>query len=282
MLFLAAACSKQPAAEDEKAIERIPESISIKANSERMWSNTDVLSVFDSDLNKVNLRTTSDNVPSAQFTTSSWTGKHPLQAAFCCDKDVNEYVPEGIFRLVIKDRQTFRTRESSSKEGEAAVGYITGSPGSYEVDMKNVCAFIRAKLNNPIIASIKATAVGGETMNGFIDVDYDKLVEGSDDFWKLTEGKDGSSTVTATFKGGCFETGWYLISVLPGTYSKGIRLSFLNDEDTEILEMTIGEEGLTLGRNQEVMAEVDIDTSAGHDGVTHEGVTPGQGTGYDE
>lgn len=284
LLILSAACSKQPAAEKNPAIERIPESITIKGCSERIWANTDVMSVFDTDLTKVNFRTSNDNVPTASFTASNWTCKAPIWAAFSPSKDTNACTEDGIFSVIIKANQAIAAPDRCSKDSEAAVGKITGSPGSYEVQMKNVSGFIRVKLNTGIVAKMKATAIGKEIMNGYIDVDYAKIEAGAKDFWKITEGKSSSKEAVATpAKDGCFPAGEWLISILPGTYSQGIKISMYNDEETEIYSTTLGEgTGIEILRNDEVTVEVTIDASAGYNGISNEGVTPGQTIGYDE
>ena len=233
LILIVAACSDRPAAEAEGAIERVPETVTIRAHSERLWSNKDVISVFDSDLNKVNLTTSQDNVPSATFSTKAWTGRLPVYAAFCSRKNETTCTPDGVMGVFIKSAQSTDRKNYCSKDGEAAVGKITGSTGSYEVSMKNVSAFVKVNLKTGIVGKISVSSNAGETMTGYVDVDYAKVAADNVDFWTETPAKSHSSSITLTPSGDAlendaFKAGSYYVSLLPQTYASGILFTLKN------------------------------------------------------
>lgn len=283
LTLIVAACSDRPAAEAEGAIERVPETVTIRAHSERLWSNKDVISVFDTDFNKVNLTTSQDNVPSATFSTKAWTGRLPVYAAFCSRKNETTCTPEGVMGVFIKSAQSTDKKNYCSKDGEAAVGKITGSTGSYEVSMKNVSAFVKVNLKTGIVGKISVSSNAGETMTGYVDVDYAKIIAGQEDCWTPTYGKSVStsaSLVPATTA--CFEKGEYLISILPGVYSKGISFTAYDDEGKVLVKGAISEEqSLKVNRNDFLGVTVEIDTSFEFNGVSSENVPTGDTVYFD-
>lgn len=283
LTLIVAACSDRPAAEAEGAIERVPETVTVRAHSERLWSNKDVISVFDTDFNKVNLTTSQDNVPSATFSTKAWTGRLPVYAAFCSRKNETTCTPEGVMGVFIKSAQSTDKKDRCPKDGEAAVGKITGSTGSYEVRMKNVSAFIKVSLKTGIVGKINVSSIGGETMTGYVDVDYAKISDGQDDYWTPTYGKsvfESASLVPVSTTS--FERGEYLISILPGVYSKGISFTAYNDEGNLLAKGIIGEEqGLIVNRNDIVEVTVEVDSSFEFNGISSENVPTGDTVYFD-
>lgn len=282
--LLASACSSSPAADVGPAIERVPSSISIRAASQNLWSNKDVMSVFDEEGTRVNFTTSQDNVPNATFSTTEWTGKAPVYAAFCSKKNETTCTPGGVMGVFIKSAQSVSAKEKCSKDGEASVGLISGSPGSYAVEMFSITGFIRMQVKSSIVTKISATAVGSEKMAGYVDVDYASISSGKEDFWIPTDGKSTYSTVSIVpSAGGCFAVGDYLISVLPGKYSKGIKLTSYDDEGTALSETVIGaEEGLTLKRNDEIPVIIEIDSAFEFPGLGFEGVGKGDIVEFDK
>lgn len=283
LTLIVAACSDRPAAEAEGAIERVPETVTVRAHSERLWSNKDVISVFDTDFNKVNLTTSQDNVPSATFSTKAWTGRLPVYAAFCSRKNETTCTPEGVMGVFIKSAQSTDKKNYCSKDGEAAVGEITGSTGSYEVSMKNVSAFVKVNLKTGIVGKISVSSIGGETMTGYVDVDYAKIIAGQDDYWAPTYGKSVSGSASLVpVSTACFEKGEYLISILPGTYSKGIRFTAYDDEGKVLVKGAISEEqSLKVNRNDFLGVTVEIDSSFEFNGVSSENVPTGDTVYFD-
>lgn len=282
--LLAAACSEKPAAEEKPAVERVPSTISIRAVSEHLWAAKDAISVFDVEGARVDFGTTSDNVPAATFSTSSWTGKAPVYAAFCSKKNDVTCTPDGVMGVFLKSSQGVTAKEKCPKDGEASVGKISGSPGSYEVNMLSISAFVRVNLKTGIVAKVNASAVGGEVMTGYVDVDYSKISAGDADFWTPTDSKStlqNASIVPAA--GGCFSSGVYLISILPGKYAQGIKLTVFDDEGKSLSTTVLGEtDGIVLGRGEEVSATVEIDGDFEIPGTGFEPVSFGDTVNYDD
>ena len=284
LILLAVSCSPEPAAEQERAVERIPDAITIRAHSELLWSNKDAISVFDAEFRRVNFTTSQDNVPSATFSSSSWTGKAPVYAVFCSRRNETTCTPSGVMGVFIKGTQTAGDKGHCPKDGEAAVGIITGSPGSYDVNMKNVGAFIKVNVKTGIVGKINVSSKAGETMTGYVDVDYAKISAGLDGFWTPTHGKTVSASASLVpASGTCFEKGEYLISILPGTYSGGISFVAYDDEGTVLCREILGEtSGVTLKRNGEIPVTITIDSSFEFPGTGFEGVSTGDILEYDE
>ena len=281
--LLASACSNSPAADMDPAIERVPSSISIRAASQNLWSNKDVMSVFDEEGTRVNFTTSQDNVPNATFSTSEWTGKAPVYAVFCSRKNETTCTPGGVMGVFIKSAQSVSAKEKCSKDGEASVGLISGSPGSYEVSMKNVSAFIKVNLKTGVVGKISVSSIAGETMAGYVDVDYSKISSDQNDFWTPTGDKSVfSSASIVPASTACFEKGNYLISILPGDYSKGISFTACDDEDNVLAKGTISEgQSLKVNRNDIVEVTVEIDSSFEFNGISTENVPSGDTVYFD-
>ena len=283
LALCAVSCSGSLAAEDEGAIERVPDAVSIRAQSENLWNKSDVISVFDAEFNKVNFKTVQDNVPAATFSTSAWTGKAPVYAAFCSRQNETTCTPDGVMGVFIKASQTSTKKGTCPKEGDASVGKITGSPGSYLVQMKSIAAFVKVNIKTKIVAKVNVTAIGGEIMNGYVDVDYAKLIAAEEPWWTPTDSKATNSSASLVAAGGaCFDTGEHLVAILPGTYSKGLKITVYGDDSKPLANAVIGEtEGVSLKRGESVSFSVVIDTSSGYEGVSVEKPVVGPSLDFD-
>lgn len=287
--LLAIACSNEPAADPDMAIERIPSSISIRAKADQRWHAGDVISVFDIDLKKVNLSTVNENVFDASFSTSEWTGKTPLFATSCSSKSSMKCTEDGIMTVVVKTTQEMKETGVCSGDGTASVGVVTGTPGSYSAKMDNITAFIRIDIQSSIIAKVVASAPGKEVMCGTVNVDYSKFLLGDKGFWTPTAGEKTYSTVSIipSPKGSAisgeslFKEGTFLMGILPGTYSKGFEFKVYDDDGSLILKTELAKDGITVERNGELEIVLKVDSSAEYSGVSSETVTTGEGVDLD-
>ena len=224
-----------------------------------LWQQ-DTLVVFDEALAGVKFTTSVKDVATAEFTTDSWTGKVPEYAA--------SYYPEwntpyemtapskGVLPVEIRPTQAIGWAGTFGKQSFASVGKVTDNNGTFSIsEMKNVMGLIGVKFTDAAITKIVATAIGGEQMTGWVTVDYEKLANGEADFWTTMEGKTNSQSATITVS----KAGQYYISVLPQTYSQGIKLQVYKGNNL-FVERTIGATGgVTISRNKITPLAKDID-----------------------
>lgn len=248
----------------------LPKELTITAGTETKTSlgpsnvvvwQQDTLVVFDSDLTGVKFSTTQKDVPTAEFTTTSWTGKVPEYAA--------SYFPEfnvpfetvalskGVMPVEIRPVQAIGWTNTFGKQSFASVGKVVENDGTFTIaQMKNVMGLIGVKFSDPAIKKIVATAIGGEQMTGWVSVDYEKLAAGNAGFWAPIDGKKTSSTATITVT----KIGQYYISVLPQVYAQGIRLEAFNAANEVVAEHTIGAtSGIEIKRSEISPLAKDID-----------------------
>ncbi len=167
---------------------------------------------------------------------------------------------------------TIDNLSSSSFQSSAMVGKIEENGGEYSVsEMKNVMGFIGFSLSTTKVKAVTAESIGGEAMSGWVDVDYNKLVDGDAAFWTATAGKSQESIIRLTpapkgaANGGTeeaplFKAGTYYYAVLPQTYSKGIKFTLYGTDETVIAEQTIGAaSGVTVARSQKLNVSKSID-----------------------
>ena len=224
-----------------------------------LWVKTDTLVVFDNTGKAVKFTTEANREASAVFTTNSWTeGNTPGYAS--CSAVVNDAAgtSEGVLTVKLADAQRLVEQQSYGRNASALVGVVEGEEGNYTISsMKNVSGLLKIAIDRTDIASITIDAVGGEQLAGYADVNYSKLVAGDADFWTASAGKETSSSVvltpggTAINEDGCFKANYYYVSLLPGTYSQGLRFTLRDTLDAVLVQRTAGaESGITIARNE--------------------------------
>lgn len=272
-LAICTACSKDNEAGKPDPVDPNPStvetklSINVAAETKTMvmggltplWVKTDTLVVFDNTGKAVKFTTEANREASAVFTTNSWTeGNTPGYAS--CSAAVNDAAgtSEGVLTVKLADAQRLVEQQSYGRNASALVGVVEGEEGNYTISsMKNVSGLLKIAIDRTDIASITIDAVGGEQLAGYADVNYSKLVAGDADFWTASAGKETSSSVvltpggTAINEDGCFKANYYYVSLLPGTYSQGLRFTLRDTLDAVLVQRTAGaESGITIARNE--------------------------------
>lgn len=261
-------CSDEPATEPVRGNVRYSVSLNIRTGSEAMpsrdgfWTELDTLVVFDLDNAGVKFVTGADGTsPTAVFGTGDWTGKEPFYASVSERAD-EASCTDGILSVVLSPTQKSKAPELCPLNVSAFVGKVKADVDNSRIDeMKPVMGFIRIPFVKTDIASVTASAVGGETLAGRVLVDYGKLSSGESNFWTASSGVSsvtlvpGESAVAGDTEG-CFRAGAWLLAVLPQTYSQGISLSFSGADGSVLYSYTVGaDDGLTVGRNETVTVD---------------------------
>lgn len=333
LVLTAAACNKEIPqninAGGDPAEELLPTELTIKAGTETKayleagvikWRTSDILTVFDSgnkgvDFTPVYTQASEINgKTTANFATESWTRRTPKYAAAY----VTEYNEDRILRCESEGIIPVRLRKTqnnhswkgcSSPFGSASVGIVEKNGEDFVIgQMKNVAGYIEISINNPGTKKIVVEAIGKESIAGWVNVDYDKLISGEENFWTVIPDTQIDTTVTITTSAsggsivdGCFGPGKYYIAVLPQTYSKGLKFSLYNAEDEMTLQRTVGAStGIKVERSKtfpingnvdvvpivlpdEVVFDLDFTTGTNPLGFTDPGAAqeiPGAGENY--
>ena len=110
----------------------------------------------------------------------------------------------------------------------AALVGVAATSGN-DLSFKNVVAAIRFKLDSDDVVSVSLKGGSDEPLAGTVKVDATT--------GEVTEVTDGVSEVVLTPAGEAFAKGQYVITLLPGTFSRGVVLTFtLRDGSTVIRE----------------------------------------------
>lgn len=269
-VFAAFGCSKEPVQNPAQEILPCSNELSITAGTETKafldasgatpvmkWRQTDSLVVFDSSLKGVSFGTSSANgSTTAIFTTDKWTGKAPHYAAAYCpnfgEQKILTEPSEGVMSVKFRAAQTLDGIKTSGFQTSACVGKVEEQNGEYVVSqMKNVMGFIGFTLAGTNVKTVKISAPGGENLAGWVDVDYAKLIGGDAAFWTLTEGKTPDAELTLKPASGNFKADTYYASLLPQTYSQGLKFTLLDADGNIVVERTVGsKDGLTISRSK--------------------------------
>lgn len=277
VVMLAAGCAKENASKGGSFF-----SITVNADdsgktilrngSKVNWVKDDKLQVFTDAQVRVQFTTTDSDVPTAVFTTTEWPeGAKPTYATSTYGSTSCACTTDGVITTLVNNSQVHYNVESYGKFASASVGKIEESDGAYSIEeMKNVTGLIKFSFEgsgSAAIKSMKVESVGGESVSGWVNVDYAKLVAGDADFWTAATGKAQYSSVTtscyatsscASPEGG-FKSGViYYVAVLPQTYSKGLRLTLTRADGTEASRI-MGGSGLTINRSKIKVVETPLD-----------------------
>ena len=93
--------------------------------------------------------------------------------------------------------------------------------------LKNVNALLGFKLSSSGVSSVKIESVGGETISGYVVVDYEKLAAGNADFFTVpSDNKNTVITVTSSLEENVFPVGEIIyVSLIPHTYAGGLKFT---------------------------------------------------------
>ena len=228
------------------------------------WRTTDSLVVFDSGLAGVAFGGATQGSTSATFTTDKWTGKAPHYAAAYCPNYGEEKImtspAEGVMSVKFRESQVLDNLKCGAFMGSALVGKVEENAGEYSIsEMKNAVGYIGFTISGTDVKSVKISGLNDESVAGWVDVDYEKLAGGDAAFWTPTADKSPVKTVTLTpsangaanyNKTGALTPSTYYASILPQTYSKGLKF-IVTKSDGTTMERTIGtKSGITITRNQ--------------------------------
>lgn len=221
------------------------------------WARTDEIMVFDRDGAGIRLQTT-DNETTAIFYTHEWNANTPGYACYPVNAGNVTCTPEGILGMHLGAEQEISSLQAWGKDAIISAGKITGNSTAYRINpMKNIMGLIELSMHKPAAKSIKVEPIGDEIMAGDIDIDYTRLENGNADFWSAAAGKSQSASVTivpaagseAVTEDGCFKAGTYYVSVLPQTYSEGLRITVTYSDGSTLVRKLGADEGITVPRN---------------------------------
>ena len=259
LALLAISCEKDPDAgsvwEDPKFVRVVAPTEMVRSGStelEIFYMENQQIKVWERDGNAVNLKVNKDN--DSVFFSYDWIPDAvPVYAAFPSTEETS--CKDGIFEIKAGTEQ--KVSVPGKIETFVAVGSVTGANRqSYNVSpLRNITGFVELGFTLPFIESIILEAPGGEPLAGSVSVDCGKLEKGEDAWFTVIDGSP-SVTVSPAEAGGFIEAGAYYVSVLPGYYSKGLKIT-VNYKNGLPLEKTYGETtGLTVSRS--AVLEVDV------------------------
>lgn len=223
------------------------------------WTPDDIIRVFDSEGNNYEFTNSLESpAASAEFTCEKWpVGAIPQYASAFNSGYKATCTIAGVFTVRVGCEQLVSHASSFARKANASVGIVEGESGAYTIsEMKNVAGLIKITFTETNkIKSLSVQAIGGEPLTGWINVDYEKLTGGDNDFWTATPNKEVLPKLTLKPSGdqkaadGSFASGEYYLPVIPQTYAKGLRFVMTNT-DGEVAVRTIGKtSGFTVERN---------------------------------
>ncbi len=230
-------CSELPFWEQPGNIRVIAHVQSIEQMS-LVWEQNDRLCIFDSKGEAVAASLEAPGKGVGTFYTYDWTEGTPVFATFPHHEGATCNPADSIVSAHLVSEQS-ATKPDQCPEF-AAVGMPSGSRNIYKmVPMQNVMGMVKMQVSKQNVSKIVVSSNAGEQIAGTVLVDYKKFLKGDADFWSSVDGKAVQSvTMTpaagseAADENGCFKTGCYYISVLPGVYAEGINISMLDNSET--------------------------------------------------
>lgn len=214
------------------------------------WFEADSIRLFDTDRLGVTVRTnnfTEKNAPEVFFTpdwtagTPSYMARPASDALICTESGVEGIVVEAQQQLPYKN-----------KVGTVpSMGMVTGNSTAYRASMKNLTGAVQFAMTDSTVSSVTITSLGGEPLAGSIGVDYSALENNENGFWNLSESSQGASTVTAVpmegsaamSANGTFHKGTFYATILPQTYSQGLKLTATFQDGKTTEQVIAGEDG---------------------------------------
>ena len=223
----------------------------VEIESPSAWEPQDVITVFDVTGNPVPFTTDAVSTP-AVFSTREWTASVPAVAAF--SSDAPSYAPAaGTVSLTVPVQQKISSETYTDHKAMPAISVIKEDEQLEYVipKMSNLAGRIAMRfLSNTTVKSVKIQGANNEPLAG--EFTYD-LVSGS-----ITGATENMVMITPdglTFEGGSI----VYATVLPGTYSAGIKV-VMTMSDNSLLTKTFGEEsGLVVERNEDLVLPEIVD-----------------------
>lgn len=234
------------------------------ADTEIPWSLSDTLYVFDQTGAGVKVGT---NDPASNiFFSYGWTAGDPGIAVF----------PASAATSVSMDGNacvTLPAGQQISRVGDfgpvIALGKVEGNRTAYKLPgMKNALGFVKVSMADSTARSITIEPVAdGEYLAGNVAVDYQKLVADGIGYWTPVSTEGMSRTVTLTAAPGtdaetadnCLHAGGYYASVLPQTYSEGLKITVTYADGQSLVRILNAEGGLVVPRAGVVAFEGTLD-----------------------
>ena len=258
--FLAASCAEDP---DKGSVWEDPKFIRIVAPTEAVASGSSELEIFykegqlikvwEQGGNSVDLTINKDK-DSVFFSYEWFPEAIPAYAAFPSTEEAT-CSSEGLFSVTLDHQQ--KISGASEIENFVAVGKITGANRtSYKASpMKNITGFLCLEVAFPNISSIDIEAVGGEPVAGQVSVDCAKLEKGEADYMTVvSENQLNSVSLVPADPEGTINAGKYYAALLPGTYSKGLRVTVNYKQGLPVVK-TYFEDGVTIRRSTLTMLD---------------------------
>ena len=238
----------------------------IGTNLKQNWLATDSIVVFDHKNVGTKLYTTDNNVASAIYYTHEWPASRPVYASFpyTGEGDLACSCTDGVIGVKLESDQKFNPDNTYLTSAIVSVGRITGNSSAYKLEpMMNVMGLIKISISYDNAKSIKVESVAGETLAGYVDVDYEKLLSNDPSFWTSTKDKQQYTAVTLTpevssnseasqTETPLFSAGSYYLALFPQTYSKGLRITITYADGNTIvrtLQSDANDSGITIPRN---------------------------------
>lgn len=228
----------------EPEVFRLPDSICIRIGSQirTIFSNNDssaltsddTVLVFDDKGVGIEFTSTEENISKSVFTTESWTGDNPDYAVFSPDLSSVSYPTKDVIGISIPDIQTISGLSDHDKNAVSALGKVKEINGNYIVDeMKDVPAYVACEVATDNVAKIVIEGANGEFIAGDADVECSSFTSGINDFWTISTGKSQHKQISAVPADSeadtpkCFKAGVYNIAILPQTFTKGLKITYL-------------------------------------------------------
>lgn len=226
--LLMGGCNKvpQPAATADGAA--VPVSITLASATTKtalddkniVWCAGDAISVFDGSSNCK--FTTSESGASATFTgTAASVNAYSVLYPF----DYAATLEDGVINTFLPTDQT-ATVSGFAPSANLAATQVVADRGNLYGLLKNVGCYLKIPVasSESGIKWVKAEAIGGESLSGAIGIMFDG------DGVPIAVENGGSSYARLVCEEGVFEPGYYYLVMLPGTLSKGLRITVANKE----------------------------------------------------
>lgn len=225
----------------------------INAEAPSTWMADDVVAVFDQDNASVPF-TTTETAASAMFSTTEWTGKTPVYAAFTSGTAAYDVASNNV-TLTVPVQQQISAGTDSDHKAMPAVAEIKSTDSDFGVaPMTNVAGRVAMTfMSDTKVKSVKIQGVADEAIAGTFkyNVNDQSITEASETIVTITpsgETFEGGSTVYA--------------AVLPGNYASGLKVT-LTLIDNSLMVKTFGENGgIVVERNKDVILPEIVDLPA--------------------
>lgn len=204
------------------------ETISIIVSGDVLWENKDAVWIFDAKGDAYKFVTSDPDASKAEFKCSNWPAGQIPQFALFNPKYGKAQIVNGLIQALIHSEQAPPEPESFAKYANLSVGKVECVSDVYQVNMQNVCAFLRVNLLDNGISQVTITGNDGENLSGIIMVDYN---DGNPSYSFGHAVSDEMVLIPAMDSQiGEYLKGVYYICIPPQKFEKGITISVINHE----------------------------------------------------